>query len=187
MEQKAIADSLSDFTWSKPAFAIEASTFLNATYLDDVDSDHENEPFTGGDDGDVNMDGGDDAGPPAAEEDFFVGDQAVDDDYGGGMDFQPDDGGGPDLEPADGSVAPNADETGRSIGFEPFDPRRAPNERDLVMAMTDPSGEGGSLDYFDQTFRKNWAGPEHWKLRKVIRKRKITVACASENLLTNLR
>lgn len=26
------------------------------------------------------------------------------------------------------------------------------------------------MDYFDQTFKKNWAGPEHWKLRKVVRR-----------------
>ncbi len=60
----------------------------------------------------------------------------------------------------------------RPAEFVPFDPRRLPTERDLIMAMTDADGEGGAMDYFDQNFIKNWAGPEHWKLRKVIRKRK---------------
>jgi hypothetical protein len=39
------------------------------------------------------------------------------------------------------------------------------------MAMTDADGEGGMLDYFDQSLLRNWAGPEHWKLRKTIRRR----------------
>ena len=44
---------------------------------------------------------------------------------------------------------------------------------DLILAMADT--EGGSLEYFDQTFLKNWAGPEHWKLtKKVIRKGKLS-------------
>ena len=55
----------------------------------------------------------------------------------------------------------------------PFDPRRAPNERDLVLAMTDAEG-GVMMDYFDQSFLKNWAGPEHWKLRKVVRRREFS-------------
>ncbi|KAF8682082.1 hypothetical protein AX14_004414 [Amanita brunnescens Koide BX004] len=38
------------------------------------------------------------------------------------------------------------------------------------MAMTDADGDGGAMDYFDQNFLKNWAGPEHWKLRKVVRR-----------------
>ncbi|KAK7687927.1 hypothetical protein QCA50_009146 [Cerrena zonata] len=53
--------------------------------------------------------------------------------------------------------------------FVPFDPRKAPNERDLVLAMTNAEG-GTMMDYFDQSFLKNWAGPEHWKLRKVVRR-----------------
>jgi hypothetical protein len=39
------------------------------------------------------------------------------------------------------------------------------------MAMTDADGDGGMLDYFDQSLLKNWAGPEHWKLRKTVRRR----------------
>ena len=55
--------------------------------------------------------------------------------------------------------------------YEPFDPSRMPSERDIIMAMTEAGANGSSLDYFDQTFLKNWAGPEHWKLRKVVRRR----------------
>jgi condensin complex subunit 2 len=43
------------------------------------------------------------------------------------------------------------------------------------MAMMDPDAEGGTMDYFDKNVLKNWAGPEHWKLRKVIRKRECPV------------
>jgi condensin complex subunit 2 len=60
--------------------------------------------------------------------------------------------------------------------FEPFDPRKAPNERDLVLAMTEEGEE--MLDYFDATFMKNWAGPEHWKLKRVVRKRTLHLVVA---------
>lgn len=109
----------------------------------------------------------DDDAPPV--EDFFVGDQAVGDDFAGGDFGGRDDFGGENG--SDGSEAGPA-EPSRPGGFVPFDPRRLPNERDLVLAMTDADAEGGlMMDYFDQTFLKNWAGPEHWKLRKVVRRR----------------
>ena len=54
----------------------------------------------------------------------------------------------------------------------PFDPRRVPGERERVMAIND---EEGMMDYFDPTYLKNWAGPEHWKLRKVVRRRESLV------------
>ncbi|GAA5912980.1 condensin subunit BRN1 [Sporobolomyces salmoneus] len=60
---------------------------------------------------------------------------------------------------------------------ESFDPRRAgTGERDLVMAM-DGNGPGtaeedtrGLFDYFDGTMGKNWAGPQHWKMRRTAKK-----------------
>jgi condensin complex subunit 2 len=123
---------------------------------------------------DVPMDfGGDPAGgePGGIVQDFFVGDQAVHDDYGGDEFSGPGDGieGAPE---GDTYAAAQGNEPGArpNGGFEPFDPRRMPNERDLVMAMTEAEGEGGMMDYFDQNFLKNWAGPEHWKLRKIVRK-----------------
>lgn len=106
-------------------------------------------------------------------EDFFVGADAVGDDYGGGGDVM---GGDEDSHSNGGSVDPQGDQTDERPGaFVPFDPRRIPNERDLVMAMTDGDGDGGMMDYFDKNFLKNWAGPEHWKLRKVIRRRALIV------------
>lgn len=76
-----------------------------------------------------------------------------------------------------GSIGAEGDQcagAGVGGGHEPgiIEPRRMPNENDLVMALTDAGEEGGMLDYFDQNFLKNWAGPEHWKLRKVVRRRK---------------
>ena len=74
---------------------------------------------------------------------------------------------------------------GRPAEFIPFDPRRLPTERDLIMAMTDGDGDGGgAMDYFDQNFLKNWAGPEHWKLRKVVQRRKSSI-CTPINPLTH--
>ena len=107
----------------------------------------------------------DNSAPPV--EDFFVGADAVDD-YGGGDMIGGDDYGGDNN--SNGSVEPSGECDGHPGTFIPFDPRRAPNERNLVMAMTDADGDG-MMDYFDQTFLKNWAGPEHWKLRKVVRRR----------------
>lgn len=120
-------------------------------------------------------------------EDFFVGDQAVTDDYAGGIDDFG--GGGGDDDGDNGSVGAVAAHEGGGPGnggvgggaFVPFDPRQAPNERDLVMAMTD--ADGGMLDYFDQAFLKNWAGPEHWKLRKVVRKRTLLMIISSGRII----
>ncbi len=38
-------------------------------------------------------------------------------------------------------------------------------EKDYVMAMV--SNENELFSYFDSAFLRNWAGPEHWKLKKV--------------------
>ena len=119
---------------------------------------------------------GDDAQEPAQVQDFFSSDQANQEGYTGDGDFGGDDDFGGDGE--NGSVGADADQhaeggvTGQGRGtFVPFDPARGPNERDLVMAMMDPEADGGTMDYFDKNVLKNWAGPEHWKLRKTIRKR----------------
>jgi condensin complex subunit 2 len=100
-----------------------------------------------------------------------MGDHAVGDDLGGD-DMGPGGFGGEDDEngsvDAQAGLGPAGPDSGQHIAF---DPRRAPNERALIMAMTDADGEGGMLDYFDQSALKNWAGPEHWKLRKTIRRR----------------
>jgi condensin complex subunit 2 len=166
LENKAISHSLAGFSFSKDAFAIEESTlFRDDTYYHSDGADDDGAGMDNGGDNDFGMDI-DGGGAPV--EDFFVGDQAVGDDFGGdGMgqdDFSPDRDSG--SVGADGEQ--QMEQQGR-VGQS--DPRRGPNERDLIMAMTDADGEGGMMDYFDQNFLKNWAGPEHWKLRKVVRRR----------------
>jgi condensin complex subunit 2 len=39
------------------------------------------------------------------------------------------------------------------------------SERDYVMAMS--NNENELFSYFDSAFLRNWAGPEHWKLKRV--------------------
>ncbi|KAG6817537.1 hypothetical protein H0H87_007505 [Tephrocybe sp. NHM501043] len=157
LEDKAITHSLEGFAFSKDAFSFDDSTFLQDNTRDGDDDD----------DGPAALDYMDVGAGGGAEQDFFVDDDAVQGDYGGDM-MGGDDYGGENN--SNGSVGPTRDGEGHAGPFLPFDPRRAPNERDLVMAMTDADGDGGMMDYFDQNFLKNWAGPEHWKLRKVIRR-----------------
>ncbi|TDL23688.1 barren [Rickenella mellea] len=179
MEDAAISHSLAGFSFSKDAFALD-SNFMNETFCnDDVQGDDDDDDnFGAPQDAPMDMDGG---GGNDDVQDFFVGDQAVGDDYGG-MDIGGDDQGGFDgghgVDGDEAAAGGDGAAPARPGAFEPFDPRRAPNERDLIMAMTDANAEGGSLDYFDQTFMKNWAGPEHWKLRKVIRRPDATAANA---------
>ncbi|GLB41719.1 putative regulatory subunit of the condensin complex, a complex required for conversion of interphase chromatin into mitotic-like condense chromosomes [Lyophyllum shimeji] len=162
LEDKAISHSLAGFAFSKDALSFDDTTFFQDSTRRDLDDDE--------DDNDAGVDGGDgmdiDGGGPPVE-DFFVGPDAVQEDYGGDM-MGGDDYGGDNN--SNGSVGPQGSGDGQTGPFVPFDPRRAPNERDLVMAMTDADGEEGMMDYFDQNFLKNWAGPEHWKLRRVIRR-----------------
>lgn len=157
LEDKAISHSLSEFSFSKHAFVFDDATFQDDTRFDD----ESNADDTGG--FELNLDA-----DVEAPEDFFVGADAVGDDYGGGM-------GGGDYggdNNSNESVGPVDDGEGDRPGpYVAFDPRRLPNGRDLILAMADT--DGGSLEYFDQTFLKNWAGPEHWKLtKKVIRRSK---------------
>ena len=158
LEDKAILHSLSEFSFSKNAFAFDDATFQNDTmFADDESNADNNDGF------ELNLDVGGEA-----PEDFFVGADAVGDDYeGGGGDYGVDNN-------SNGSVRP-VDEGGgddRPGPYVAFDPRQAPNGRDLILALAET--DGNSLEYFDQTFLKNWAGPEHWKLtKKVIRRSKL--------------
>ena len=157
LEDKAISHSLSEFSFSKDAFVFDDATFQDDTRF--VDDDESNADDNGGFELNLDVGGG-------APEDFFVGADAVGDDYEGGM-------GGGDYggdNNSNGSVGPVDDGEGGHPGpYVAFDPRRAPNGRDLILALADT--DGSSLEYFDQTFLKNWAGPEHWKLtKKVIRR-----------------
>lgn len=162
LEDKAISHSLSEFSFSKDAFTFDDATFQDDTRFDDGES---NADDNGG--FEMNLDVGSEA-----PEDFFVGADAVGDDYDGGM-------GGGDYggdNNSNGSVGPVDDgEGGRPGPYVPFDPRQVPTGRDLILALADT--DGSSLEYFDQNFLKNWAGPEHWKLtKKVIRRCKLSAA-----------
>ncbi|KAJ8515716.1 hypothetical protein ONZ45_g6881 [Pleurotus djamor] len=156
LEDKEIAPSLADFSFSKSTgFDIDTSLFQDDSQ--DGDDDDFAAPDRFGDGG-MDLDGE----APGAE-DFFQGPQAINDDY---YPAEGDDYGGDNA--SNGSVGPEGSQG--AAPYVPFDPRKVPNQRDLVMAMTEGDGEGGMMDYFDQNFNKNWAGPEHWKMRKVIRR-----------------
>jgi condensin complex subunit 2 len=169
LEAKAISHSLASFSFSKDTFTFDDTTFFR--------DDTRREDSDAGDDfreiGPLAVEPMDTDGVSGGGEDFFTGDQAVYEDYNGNDMQVPDN----DNDYGGGAGSDGEGDGARQVtggAFVPFDPRRVPNERDLVMAMTgDGDGEdGGMMDYFDQNFLKNWAGPEHWKLRKVVRRRK---------------
>lgn len=93
-----------------------------------------------------------------------------DDDYGGDGDSGGDGETGSVAADADNQIDGGMPGPGRGT-FVPFDPTRGPNGRDFLVAMVDSEADGGTIDYFDKNVLKNWAGPEHWDSRKVIRKR----------------
>ncbi|KAF9245289.1 condensin complex subunit 2/barren [Melanogaster broomeanus] len=161
LEDKAIAHSLAGFSFAHDNIATMTTTGTNTGSMHSAGTNA------------MDIDGG---GAPQTE-DFFQGDQAVEDDYGGadggfgGDEYGGGDNGSPDADGQPGT---------RPGAFVPFDPRRIPTERDLVMAMTDADGDSGIMGYFDQNIMKNWAGPEHWKLRKVIRKPDAAEAAAAK-------
>lgn len=167
LDDKVISRSLAGFAFGKPFDPDgELDDHIPTTQysVNDEDDDDESVGGPAGQFEDMNVD----AEPV---EDFFAGPEAINDDYnysgGGGDDFGDGEGGG--------SAGPEGDEGGDGAGavgtgpFIPFDPRGAPNEKELVLAMTNGDDENG-FDYFDSKFLKNWAGPEHWKLRRPIRK-----------------
>ena len=93
-----------------------------------------------------------------ADEDMDMG--GFDQDFGGGEE---------EVERVEVDFFADDDVGGAPSGSGPienYDPRRV-GERDLVVSM---SGEQ-NLDYFDSSMMKNWAGPEHWKMRKVASRR----------------
>ncbi|KAG8919223.1 hypothetical protein FRC02_001817 [Tulasnella sp. 418] len=154
IRHKSITQSLGDFRFSSD-FTGDFSVLQNfGSQYEDM---NDGASSAGGDDAAPGFNDDVFGDPPAADdmqaEDFFTGDQAID-------------------EPGASYEAFNAgtgeDRVGPLGPVENFDPRRLPNERDLVMAMTEDGDE--MLDYFDSTVMKNWAGPQHWKLRRAIKK-----------------
>ncbi|CEP15933.1 hypothetical protein [Parasitella parasitica] len=61
--------------------------------------------------------------------------------------------------------------------IEPTSPRVP--ENDFLSAFIH-NGDQEMLNYFDSTLVKNWAGPEHWKLRRPIEKKPATTAASNE-------
>jgi len=196
LDYKSIVPSLRDFSFSGSGFSFDEDH--NSMYRDDTFSSNQQAFDDEDEDAGVNdpvgytqesLGGGEpldgvDTQDPAPVQDFFSSDQADQGGYNGDADYGGDDDFGGDGE--NGSMGADADHNiddgvpgpGRGT-FVPFDPTRGPNERDLIMAMMDPDADGGAMDYFDKNVLKNWAGPEHWKLRKVIRKRERRVQSVS--------
>lgn len=57
--------------------------------------------------------------------------------------------------------ADEADENGDIGGFEPSNPKYG-----VRMVHSKEDEQENILNFFDQALQKNWAGPEHWKIRK---------------------
>ncbi|KDN49553.1 hypothetical protein K437DRAFT_255223 [Tilletiaria anomala UBC 951] len=104
----------------------------------------------------------------------------------GEMDFFADAGPGTNGLSATDYAADNFDDMGDDYGMETvaagtgghgrLGDSMVPNRNgpDLFMALGDiraaADGEDGNglFDYFDQRLAKNWAGPEHWKMRRAL-------------------
>ncbi|KAH7105899.1 barren [Auriculariales sp. MPI-PUGE-AT-0066] len=167
VEDLAVSHSLEGFSFDKgyaQAYDATLSFHDDVPDMDDDDGGLGDATFRVADDDGAAMDvdaGGDTA---PGTEDFFSGDQAVPD-YD---EFIP--------PPQDNSFADGDQENtceGPSEGagastFQSFDPRSMPNEREFMVAMAD--NEQSMVDYFDPSFLKNWAGPEHWKVRRNFRR-----------------
>ncbi|KAG8744178.1 hypothetical protein FRC10_010644 [Ceratobasidium sp. 414] len=162
LDEYSIMPTLSDFKFSSN------DKFLDLTFASGAlpNRNTPDEPMDVN--GDTDMAG---AGEGPVE-DFFTGGEAVanfDDGFsgggGGGFDDDDDDGAGGGMDDFTANNATGPNHTGP---LEPFDPRRGRNERTLIMSMTEDATE--MLDYFDSTVMKNWAGPQHWKVRRAIRK-----------------
>ncbi|KAI0644168.1 condensin complex subunit 2/barren [Trametes meyenii] len=180
VDEQEISQSLEDFAFGKDSFSADDTFFRDGTQAPVFDDDDDG---IGGFNDDLNdfgnpmdVDGG--SGSVAPVEDFFVGGNAVPDEFN--ADYNQGYGGGGGDNVSVGGSDDAGGEARPDGPFVPFDPRKANNGRDLVMALTDADAEGGvMMDYFDSNFLKNWAGPEHWKLRKVVRKPDASEATAT--------
>ncbi|CAE6482102.1 unnamed protein product [Rhizoctonia solani] len=158
LEDRTIMPSLSDFKFASDDLTFASHVLPSRNTPDEPMAFGEREPDT--------MADGDAPGPV---EDFFTGGEAVND-----FDGAFHNGGGFEDDGGDDGVGDMGDYTGNATGanhtgpVEPFDPRRGRDERTLIMSMSEDATE--MLDYFDTTVMKNWAGPQHWKVRRAIRK-----------------
>lgn len=98
-------------------------------------------------------------------------DQGFDDDFGADFDFNDD---GPILDGIDAVPFDDGDNGLDNLDVDAEDDKEntSPNDPDNFLDIL-ANGENNELfSYFDTTFAKNWAGPEHWKLRKAVVKGK---------------
>lgn len=120
-------------------------------------------------------------GEGGAPQDFF---DDADGGYNGNDDGGYDDGdgaggfeaayGGPDDGGSDAEgAAYGAAEYGQDPQYgavQRFDPRAAPDDREVVIGIGGEEGDKKVFNYFDTALAKNWAGPEHWKMRRTVRR-----------------
>ncbi|CAO1618360.1 unnamed protein product [Sympodiomycopsis kandeliae] len=148
-----------------------ANAFSFGPHSDDVDGDGI------GDDSDVDLFGvpaevdrdGEVFGLPAESSGAVGSQHDMNDDGGGGFDM---------FDGGDDGQEMNAEDM-ETDGQVHWNPRHGPSQHDLLLAFKGISGNddgqdgeeesgaigGGLFDYFDQRLMKNWAGPEHWKMR----------------------
>ncbi|KAJ1306772.1 hypothetical protein OPQ81_007758 [Rhizoctonia solani] len=158
LEDRTIMPSLSDFKFASDDLTFASHVLPSRNTPDEPMAFGEKEP-------DAMVDGE----APGPVEDFFTGGEAVNDFDGGFHDSGGfDDDGGDDGVGDMGDYPTNATGANHTGPVEPFDPRRGRDERTLIMSMSEDAT--GMLDYFDTAVMKNWAGPQHWKVRRAIRK-----------------
>lgn len=58
-------------------------------------------------------------------------------------------------------------EDGEGIGVGTFDPETGEYVVSMDHGAKTEGGHDDILSYFDEALRKNWAGPEHWRIRKI--------------------
>lgn len=185
LDNMAICPSLSAFKFSSDATVLDMNLFnrtqleastssvpfdaaeqhVNGNILDDLTMGN---PLQGG----ATHDFFDEGGPM----DFDGGDGGYDDDGGmGGGSFDDVEAG--DGVPLDGEgegyMAAQRGQATHLGAVQHFDPRMAPDQREVVIGMNGELEGGGNrqvFSYFDAALSKNWAGPEHWKMRRTIRR-----------------
>lgn len=98
---------------------------------------------------------------PFGDDDHFIPDEFGGGDYGNDMPME-----------EDFFAAEQAMGNAGMGPVEGFDPSRIGNDGADHLVLSFEGGEGSStMDYFDNNSGKNWAGPEHWKMRRAVVKK----------------
>lgn len=90
------------------------------------------------------------------------------DDYD--VDFGGDD---EDVDPFqfDNNDQPFDNDSPQEFGQEPEEENDFPENDFLSALIHNNQGDNDMFNYFDSTLVKNWAGPEHWKLRRPVKQK----------------